>query len=263
MDERGTPSSLGARAVSAAPLPSHSWLHPLSGGQSPRPGPEKRLPGSLTYQAAELCCVSVHEFIYYEQKCPEDWAQLCKSPHISPKGGSFHICFSRGGDRQALSPGFPPWRLQSQGTRCPRNLTSGHLEVHRTFAKTPSAPPSPGRITASPVSAPISQPLRPSRKLLPKIHRTGQDSEACLPKCPAGPRRQDAAGTPASRNGRESGWGSSPRPRIRGGREGALGGRPYQGCALGRTPWLPGHLPPPRSSGGVLTAPPEHGLTLC
>lgn len=33
-DERGTPSGLGARA---APLPSHSWLHPLRGGRSVSP----------------------------------------------------------------------------------------------------------------------------------------------------------------------------------------------------------------------------------
>lgn len=35
------------------------------------------------------------------------------------------------------------------------------------------------------------------------------------------------------------------RPRVHGGTEGMLGGRPYQGCARGGTPQLRGHLPPP------------------
>lgn len=41
------------------------------------------------------------------------------------------------------------------------------------------------------------QPLLASRKLPPRIHRTGQDSCACLLKCPAEPRCQDAAGPSA------------------------------------------------------------------
>lgn len=77
-------------------LPTAGCIPSGAVGQSPPPIPGKRLPGSLTYQAAELSCLCVHEFIYYEQKCPEDWAQLCKSSPHQPKGGQLsHLFFQR------------------------------------------------------------------------------------------------------------------------------------------------------------------------